>query len=77
MEEVCKLTLQNVLGVSSNRIRNTQERISTGRLQVYDRRGTHGNHPHAVPQDVRDDIIAHINSFPSELSHYTRNVSET
>lgn len=76
MEEVCKLTLQNVLGITPDRIRSVQLRIITGRLSVLDKRGSHTNRPSAVPQNIRAEIVAHINSFPSELSHYTRNVNE-
>lgn len=74
MEEVCKLTLQNALGVTPNRIRSIQERISTGRLIVQDRKGSHTKRPHTITQNVRNDIVNHIRPFPSELSHYTRNV---
>jgi len=75
MQDVCKATFLTVLGVSGGRIQTIQTKISTGRLLISDGRGGHENRPHTIPQQVRDDILEHINSFPSELSHYTRNVS--
>ena len=42
-----------------------------------DGRGKHANRPNAVSEDIRSAIRAHIRSFPTYESHYTRNQHPT
>lgn len=38
-----------------------------------DKRGKHANRPHRTSNEAVQEIIDHINSFPAETSHYSRN----
>lgn len=40
-----------------------------------DKRGRHNSRPHKLSEDVKQYIKDHINSFPAELSHYSRNIN--
>nr|CAI5830759.1 unnamed protein product [Callosobruchus analis] len=40
---------------------------------LLDSRGRHSNRPHKIDQEVKDFVKTHINRFPVDESHYSRN----
>jgi hypothetical protein len=73
-KEVCKKTLMDVFAVSQKRLQILKEKLKTGILAPVDGRGRHTTRPHTVPLRLHNEIEAHINSYPSEISHYSRAV---
>lgn len=49
-----------------------QEKIKGGK-SCSDERGIHKNRPHAITDNTKQQIREHINSFPRQESHYSRN----
>lgn len=72
-EPVCRGCLLKILNESDNFIKTVAEKksISTGGTETDDLRGK-TTPRHKVPDLKREEIKAHILSFPSYVSHYTR-----
>lgn len=69
---VCKITLCDVYSVSYKRIQNLQVKMKNGIAKPKDGRGKHTNRPHTVPDTDKDLVRKHISTFPTEVSHYSR-----
>ena len=68
---VCKVAFASILGISKCWVeRALQRKTSTGAI-ITDQRGKHQNQP-KVPVEVIQRVIQHVNSFPTEKSHYSR-----
>jgi hypothetical protein len=66
---VCKHTYKLVCGVQDSRLRALCAKI-VNRVPVgEDRRGKHGQQ-RAFPEHLKQQVLAHIHSFPCEQSHY-------
>lgn len=67
---VCAIAFLSIHGISRNRLRTIQTKISSGSLQK-DLRGTHETRPHKVPLELENLIKCHIKSFKARQSHYS------
>ena len=67
---VCQKGFCHVLGFGPKRIQVLRRKLNAGEVQP-DQRGKHGNHQ-SVGEDTRDKIRAHILSYPTRHSHYSR-----
>ncbi|XP_046688316.1 uncharacterized protein LOC124374064 isoform X1 [Homalodisca vitripennis] len=75
-ERVCKKALCSLFQIGKKKIELLQEKMKNGiSAAPPDKRGFHMSRPHKVPIDVVRYIQEHIKSFPSESSHYSRNVN--
>lgn len=70
--KVCQKILCSVLKVTPRRIQKLQEKIKFNEA-LADQRGKHRNRPLATPDAVKVAVREHIESFPKEMSHYSRN----
>lgn len=68
---VCKKCFLDVYGESESFVRSVQEKM-VQKKDLYDQRGKTSTSGNQIPQAKKDDIIAHIKSFPAYESHYTR-----
>lgn len=70
---ICRLALCSLLGISEKVIKRIQKSVSqnlSGPSKIM--QGLHNNRPKKINEDRRAEIIEHINSFPTESSHYSR-----
>ncbi|KAL4104233.1 hypothetical protein QTP88_019542 [Uroleucon formosanum] len=74
--EVCRLTFIDTFQITKRRVETIQNKIKNNIGTPIDDRGKHRNRPHAIPNLVRQMIRQHIDSFPRQLSHYSRKNSE-
>lgn len=74
--EVCRLTFIDTFQITKRRVETIQNKIKNNIDTPIDGRGKHRNRPHAIPNLVRRMIRQHIDSFPRQLSHYSRKNSE-
>lgn len=73
-EQVCKEALCALYQIGRKKIDILKNRIQSGlSVPPLDRRGQHSNRPHKMDEEVRQQIIDHIKTFPAEESHYSRN----
>lgn len=70
---VCKVFFVATLGITNRCIRSVIIKRKEGDLE--DRRGKHGKQKQ-VPENLKNDVRAHIESIPKIESHYTRAHSE-
>lgn len=71
---VCKSAFCAVYQISRKKVDIIKGKLAAGQsAPSKDARGRHGNRPHKISDDVELAIIAHINRFPTEQSHYSRN----
>ena len=70
---ICKLAFQKLHGISEAKVNHIVGQCKTGQSSVCpSRRGRHNNRPNKVSEALRNDVRAHIQSFPAEQSHYSR-----
>lgn len=69
---VCQKTFCNAYSITERRVQMLQQKMKHGEVVPKDKRGTHNTRPHAALVNVNQLIRDHINSFPQELSHYSR-----
>ena len=67
---VCQKAFCIVHGFGPKRLQVLRQKLKSGDLEA-DRRGKHGNHE-SVKEEVKDKVKAHIMSYPSRHSHYSR-----
>jgi hypothetical protein len=60
-----------VFGLTAKRMQILQTKMKANEC-LKDKRGSHENRPNKVSDEVRDLVKAHIESFPSQESHYSR-----
>jgi len=66
---VCKQTFCQVHGIRKRRVENLCAAMTSGVLSCSDDRG---NRPHAVSENLKEQVRQHISSFPSRESYYSR-----
>lgn len=73
-ETVCKEALCALYQIGRKKIDVIKNHINSGcSAPPPDRRGKHTTRPHKLDAEVEQYIIEHINKFPVEESHYSRN----
>lgn len=71
---VCKKAFCSIFQVGKKKVEYIQQHNKKGLpAPPQDKRGQHNNRPHKLSPEVLKYITDHISSFPSELSHYSRN----
>lgn len=73
--DVCKTYFVNTLGISETVVRNALKKQTAGGFVSRDMRGRHVP-PNKLPEEVLNGVRAHIKSFPSYESHYSREKSK-
>ncbi|CAG9773378.1 unnamed protein product [Ceutorhynchus assimilis] len=74
IEKVCKEALCSLYQIGRKKIDIIKSRLNSGAsAPPPDQRGRHLNRPHKIDDEVKQHVIAHINKFPAEMSHYSRN----
>ncbi|OXA52277.1 hypothetical protein Fcan01_13071 [Folsomia candida] len=68
---VCVSTFLSTFGITPDRLRTVKEKLASGTVDLADKRGTNTLHERVDPTHA-DRILAHINSFPRRLAHYSR-----
>lgn len=69
---VCKQAFCQLHAIGKRRTEDICNKLVCGTLFSGDNRGKHKNRPHAVSNELKDQIREHISSFPSRESHYSR-----
>lgn len=72
---VCRKTLCNVFTITPRRVQWLVGKIKFDQ-PLTDDRGTHKNRPHKVKDDTKELVKQHIQSFPLQENHYSRNNSK-
>lgn len=72
---VCLKTFCDTFGITARRVQLLSEKILSGTMDHTEKRG--GARTARNINEWREKIIAHISSFPSEISHYSRHQSES
>ena len=70
--QVCKKIFLTVHAVTKRRVENICAKVVSGVLFSGDGRGKHNKRPNKITGPLKDQIREHINSFPSQESHYSR-----
>lgn len=71
---VCRDALCALYQESRKKIERAQIQLKAGKnAPLPDMRGRHNNRPHKIQDDVVDCIVEHVEMFPAEESHYSRN----
>ena len=69
---VCKQAFISIHGISAKRVRRLCEHASSGSsTPPTDKRGKHNNH-YSMDSSIVKQVENHIESFPSQESHYSR-----
>jgi len=71
--QVCKKALQALLEVGKGKLDYMGSRLCQGNADVPSQQGKHSNRPTKTSEVQVDQVIEHIQMFPSESSHYSRN----
>ena len=70
---VCRRALCNLHSISASKIRHLNAQVAAGHPTAPPiLRGKHENRPNKVDEELIRKVKEHIESFPSELSHYSR-----
>lgn len=73
---VCKAAFCSLLQVGRKKVDLMAQKVKSGlTAPPPDQRGHHNNRPHKITDDVKQIVKEHIESFPSELSHYSRHAN--
>jgi len=72
---VCRQTFMHIYAVSKKRIEVLIQKLKVGTNVPQDMRGLHHNRPKKIADEILQQIEAHIASFPTYESHYTRNAN--
>lgn len=73
-EIICRDALCSLYQFNRKKIEIIQRKLKKGECApTPDKRGQHTNRPHKIPEDVVDAITNHIQQFPADESHYSRN----
>lgn len=72
--QVCRDSFCSLYGIGRKKVEITQNLLKNGYpIPSPDKRGRHTNRPRKIDDDVVENIVSHINQFPAEESHYSRN----
>lgn len=70
---VCKTAFTKIFDISRDKIDHIKQMMVEGHVvPVPDARGKHKNRPHAYADDSVEVVRNHIESYPAEVSHYSR-----
>jgi len=69
---VCKQTFCQVHGIGKRRVENLCAAMTSGVLSCSDDRRKHKSRPHAIFENLKEQVRQHISSFPSRESHYSQ-----
>jgi len=71
---VCKKAFVQLHQITNSKVDHTRKQITVGKTAPSPvRRGKHKNRPHRLDSAKVDDVKCHIQQFPAEMSHYSRN----
>lgn len=73
---VCKKAFCSLYGVGKRRVERIVGYLQEGIPVFKDNRGKHGNRPNKIPDHIITKVDEHIQSFPAQVSHYSRNKNE-
>lgn len=71
--QVCKTAFCEIFQIGRKKVDIIQQRYTEGASPREDLQGKHTNRPHKIQDHVITFIVEHINSFPADSSHYSRN----
>lgn len=74
--QVCQKMFLQTLAISDKIITNVCTKVKESPTIPSDQRGKHRNRPHAIKDNVKKQIMEHIERFPIVDSHYTREYSK-
>lgn len=69
---VCKKALCLIHGIGKKRLERIANHLTLSVTPVQDKRGKHVNRKNIIPEPVRNQVREHIESFPKQISHYSR-----
>lgn len=72
---VCKEAFLNTLQINSNRVQVALKKMKSNLIQ--DKRGCSSGGRNAISQERIENIIKHISSFPTYISHYCRSQTDS
>ena len=70
--QVCKDAFCQVHAIGKRRIEIVTAKLASGVFFSGNNRGLHDNRPHAIPDEIKAQVREHIELFPAEESHYSR-----
>lgn len=71
---VCKSAFCSIFQISTKKVEIIQAKHSAGQIiPTEDKRGKHSNRANKTLDEVVNEVVDHIASFPAESSHYSRN----
>ena len=74
--QVCKETLLKTLQINANRIRIAIDQLKSNNT-IKDKRGIKSGGRNAIEQERIEEIVKHISSFPTYVSHYCREQTDS
>lgn len=73
-EQVCKPALQSIYQIGRGRLDILRRKVTAGvSSPAVSHRGRHCTRPNKTPDNQLREVREHINMFPAEASHYSRN----
>lgn len=73
-KQVCKEALLSLLNIGRKKLDLIRNQITAGNTAPHkDNRGHHYNRPNVTTEENKRIVLGHIKSFPTEMSHYSRN----
>lgn len=73
--QICRKMFSDIFGVSHHKVQGLAERKKAGHNVFVDSRGK-SNRARKFTEDIVQQVIAHINEFPREENHYSREKSK-
>lgn len=71
---LCKRAFCSIFQISTKKVEIIQKKHCAGEIVPSgDKRGKHENRPNKTLDEVVNEVVDHIGSFPTESSHYSRN----
>ena len=70
--QVCKNAFCEVHAIGKRRVEVLSTKLASGVLFSGENRGLHRNRPHTITDEVKVQVREHIESFPAQESHYSR-----
>ena len=69
---VCLKTFLDTFRIGKKRVRTIHSMLKNENYTPSENRGKHNNRPKKVSTDIIQKICQHIDSFPTQISHYAR-----
>lgn len=70
--KICKTAFISMHGISNGRLSRTLEKKKKDGNSGLDQRGQHKNRPNKIDEELITRVKEHIESFPTQTSHYSR-----